>query len=419
MLSKVASAVVVLLVVVAGVGPAAATTAEIGSQPAQTAETCSFPVTATDATGTEVTVEEEPQRVVALGASTAQTLWDIGAREKVVGMPVNPTTAYLNGSANRTNIYQADGFTVATEQVVGLDPDLVLAPNVIPNESVQTLRGAGLTVYKFEFGNSLAGIYEKTNRTGGLVGACEEAEATVADTRERVNAIKQAVAGEERPRVLYTQGGGFVAGNGTFIHEVIETAGGDNVAANAGIEGYEQISNETVAARDPQWIIASNAALIPTGEPYASTTALQQNQTVDLDTTLLSQPAPRVVIPMTDIAQQLHPAAMQRANLSNATITAQPVAADGGNATVTETETAVATDGGVDETTAAELTSSDETAGGVSGETTTAGDATGTSGDNGSSGANGTETSSGNGPGFGVWVAVVALLGATLLARRT
>jgi iron complex transport system substrate-binding protein len=405
MLSKTASAAMVLLVVAAGIGPVAATTAELGSQPAQTAS-CSFPVTATDATGTEVTVENEPQRVVALGASTAQTLWEVGAKEKVVGLPVNPTTAYLNGSANRTDIYQADDFTVATEQVVGLEPDLVLAPNVIPNETVRILREAGLTVYKFDFGNSLAGVYEKTNRTGELVGACEGAAETVAATRERVNTIEQAVAGEERPRVLYAQGGGFVAGNGTFIHEIIETAGGDNVAANAGIEGYKQISNETVAARDPQWIIASDVSLIPTGEPYASTTAFQRNQTIGLNTTLLSQPAPRVVIPMTDIAQQLHPEAMQQANLSNTT-TAQPVAADGGNATATTaaaTGTAVATDGG---TPAGEPTETgiDETAVDASG------GATGTDA--------GTTTSSGSGPGFGVVVAVIALLGAALLARRT
>ncbi|WP_237561234.1 PGF-CTERM-anchored ABC transporter substrate-binding protein [Halococcus sediminicola] len=412
MFTKAASAAMVLLVVVAGVGPAAAT-AEMGSQPAQTAD-CSFPVTATDATGTEVTVEDEPQKVVALGASTAQTLWDIGAKEKVVGIPVNPTTAYLNGSTERTDIYQADEFSVATEEVVGLEPDLVLAPSVIPNESVAALRDAGLTVYKFEFGNSLSGIYEKTNQTGKLVGACEGARETVEATKTRVNAIEQAIEGEERPSVLYAQGGGFVAGNGTFIHEIIEAAGGENLAADVGIEGYERISNETVAAQDPDWIIASDASLVPAGEPYASTTALREDQVIALNTTLLSQPAPRVVIPMTEIARNLHPEAMQRANLSNTTTIEQVVEDNSSNASATsaETGTAVATDGGTpaDEPTADETERDENTVdnagSGATGETT--GTATG-----------GTETSSGSGPGFGVWAAVVALLGAALLARRT
>ena len=225
-----------------------------------------------------------------------------------------------------------------------------------------------------------------------------------------MNTIRQAVAGEDSPRVLYPQSGGFVAGNGTFIHEVMETAGGDNIAANAGIQGYQQMSNETIAERDPEWIIASDRAAIPAGEPYASTTAVQQDQIIVVDSNLISQSGPRIVTPMTEIAQQLHPEAMQTANLSNATVTEQPVAADGGNATV-GTETAVATDGGTAvETTAGETTPGDEMAGGDADGAATEGGATGTSGE--------TETTSGNGTGFGVVVAAVALLGAALLARR-
>lgn len=405
--------VLAVVLLTAGIGPATATNAQVGTVSAQVdGETCSFPVTATDATGTEVTVEDEPEQVVALGPSTAQTLWDVGAREKVVGLPVGPYTAYLNGSANRTDISQADGVTVATEQVVGAEPDLVLAPNIIPNETVETLRSAGLTVFKFGFGSSFADIYEKTNQTGRLVGTCEEAAETVESTRERVRTVREAVESEDSPRVLYPQSGGFVAGNGTFIHEVMETAGGDNIAANAGIQGYQQMSNETIAQRNPQWIVTANATAIPEGEPYASTTAVQQNQTVVVDSNLISQPGPRVVIPMTKIARQLHPEAMQQANLTNATVTAQPVAADGGNATA-GTETAVATDGSTPaETTVVETVVVNDSA-------TIAMDNVTDQASNGTAGSGAeTETTSGNGAGFGVWVAAVALLGAALLVRR-
>ncbi|ESS07711.1 MAG: hypothetical protein A07HB70_00253 [uncultured archaeon A07HB70] len=51
-----------------------------------TANGCTFPFSETDATGTEVTVDAPPDRVVTLGASAAQTMWEIdSAREKVVG----------------------------------------------------------------------------------------------------------------------------------------------------------------------------------------------------------------------------------------------------------------------------------------------------------------------------------------------
>ena len=151
MRSRLLSILLVAMVATAAVGPAATAT---GTRTAAATDTptaaatgpatadlaaqanCSFPTTATDATGTEVTVEGEPEEVVALGASTAQTLWEIGAREKVTGMPVDSTTASLAGSENRTGIYQADGFTVATDHLLGRhrepvgleDPGPILRP---------------------------------------------------------------------------------------------------------------------------------------------------------------------------------------------------------------------------------------------------------------------------------------------------
>jgi iron complex transport system substrate-binding protein len=405
MLTKTASAAMVLLVVIAGIGPAAATPAELGTQPAQTA-TCSFPVTATDATGTEVTVEDEPERVVTLQPSAAQTLWEIGAREKVVG--VSQYASFLEGADTRTNISGAGQQFVNVEAVVGLEPDLVLAPNTIPNATVETLRSAGVTVFKFDFANSFSDIYSKTNQTGQLVGACDGADRIVGAMQTRVETIRQVVQNESAPSALYLQTGSFVPGNGTFIGDVLTTGGAANLAASTGIQGYQAISAEVVANRSPEWILTSNRSVIPDGEPWASTTAVQQNQTLVVNPDYISQPAPRVILPLTEIARTLHPEAMQSAtlnetpigpaNLSANATTAQPVAADGGNASATTasgTATAAAADG---ETTAA-----------ASGGAATDG-ATGT--------AAGT-TSSGSGPGFGVGVAVVAVVGAALLVRRT
>jgi iron complex transport system substrate-binding protein len=402
MLSKTASAAMVLLVVAAGIGPVAATPAGLGSQPSQAAS-CSFPVTATDATGTDVTVEDEPERVVTLQPSAAQTLWEIGAREKVVG--VSQYASYLEGAETRTNISGAGQQFVNVEEVAGLDPDLVLAPNTIPNATVETLRNAGLTVFKLDFANSFADIYSKTNRTGQLVGACDGADRTVSAMQTRVKTIQQAVGNESAPSALYLQTGSFVPGNGTFIGDVLATGGAENLAASAGIQGYQKISAEVVANRSPEWIITSNRSVIPEQAPWTSTTAVQRNQTLVVNGSYISEPAPRVILPLTEIARTLHPEAIRSANLSATSIgpanrsvnatTAQSVAAGGGNATVTSAADATIEGTTLDEATDAAASGATETA------------------------ASGTTTSSGSGPAFGVTVAVLALIGVALLARRT
>ena len=438
------------MVATAAVGPAAAAT---GTQTAAATDTptaaaagpaadlaaqanCSFPTTATDATGTEVTVEGEPEEVVALGASTAQTLWEIGAREKVTGMPVDSTTASLAGSENRTGIYQADGFTVATEQVIGLDADLVLAANVIPNETVTALREAGLTVFKFDPANSLSGVYEKTELMGQFVGACAEADRVVDAMQTRVETVRAAVGNETQPSALYLLSGGFVAGNGSFIGDLLRTAGAENLAANANISSYQEISEEVIAERDPEWIVVSNRSFVPEGEPWASTTAVEEEQVVVVSANNISQAAPRVALPLTDLARAFHPDAIAAATLTNTTI-------GGANATPIEPTTAAttATETGTDETgtttatttaavaTTVEPTTSEspdattteavpetmtnESSDEVTAETT---ETSGANADTATSAATGTTTSSGSGPGFGAVIAVVAVLAGTLLA---
>jgi iron complex transport system substrate-binding protein len=417
MLPKTASAVMVVLVMVAGIGPVAASPAALGSQPAQTAD-CSFPVTATDATGTDVTIDEEPERIVTLQPSAAQTLWEIGARDKVVG--VSKYASYLDGAESRTNISGAGQQFVNVEKVTGLEPDLVLAPNTISNETVETLRGAGLTVFKFEFANSFTDIYSKTNQTGQLVGACDEAERTVSEMETRVDAIRQAVGNESAPGALYLQTGSFVPGNGTFIGDVLTTGGAENLAASEGIEGYQKISAEVVASQNVEWIVTSDRSIVPDEVPWSETTAVQRNQTLVVNGSYISEPAPRVILPLTEIARNLHPEAIQSANLSETSIgpanrsanatTAQPIAADGGTVTANagnsttsagDGATAAATDGN----------------GAADAATDAAGDATDAAATG--TAANATTTSSGSGPGFGATVAIVALLGAALLARRT
>jgi iron complex transport system substrate-binding protein len=406
-------------------GAAAPIAAQQGSQG------CSFPTTVTDATGTEVTLQEQPDRIVVLAPSDAQTLWAIGAREAVVGMPIGQYTAYLNGTQGKIDVVADDG-SVNTEQVVGLQPDVVFAASVTPNETVAQLRQAGLTVYSTDLATSIEDVYGVTERYGRLTGNCEDANETVSEMRTRVNEIENAVDESDQPPALYYFYN-FTAGQGTHINDVMETAGARNIAAQAGITDYEQISAEIVASRNPEWIVHPADSPVPQGQPYSSTAALEENQTVALRTNLIQQPAPRIVYPLTRLARALHPEAMNEANLSaidfssqagatnasgtdagaNATAgtdgtngtgtgTKAPVAADGGNATVSPTSTADVDAGGTGTTAS--------TAGeGAATEGTGSGTEAGTTGT-----ATTTETT---GPGFGLLGAVIALLAVALLAR--
>jgi iron complex transport system substrate-binding protein len=311
-----------------GAADAGAGSSVVGS-PAQT--DCSFPVSRTDATGANVTVTEDPDRVVVLAPSAAQTMWELNEEDSVVGLPTGPTTAYLEGSQNRTDVTNQDG-TVNQEQVVGLEPDLVLAPNIVDNDTVSQLREAGLTVYKVGFGNSLDSITTKVSLFGRFTGACDRAATVNGEFNASLEEIR-ANAPEDRPRVAYFFFN-FTTGSGTFIHEAVTTAGGDNIAANAGVEGYKPLNEEIVADRNPQWVVRPAGSPLPSGEPWDGTDAYVLGQTLTVDNNLISQPGPRVVQPMQ--------------NMSEAFQSTEQVATDTPTTTGTDTPT---TTGGMTETT--------------------------------------------------------------------
>ncbi len=209
---------------------------------------CEFPLEVTDATGETVTLEDPPDSVVALQPSDARTMFEIGAEDRLVGLPDNPATSDLE-MGDRTAV--TDGYEVLPERVVDLDPDLVVAANTTDGETIAQLRAAGLTVYQFDDAESIADVRDNVLTTGRLTGECDGAEATVDWMDEQLAIVDRALEGTDRPLAYYAMGDGYTAGSGTFIHDAMTTAGLEPVADRAGIEATGRSIPRRSSTRTP------------------------------------------------------------------------------------------------------------------------------------------------------------------------
>ncbi|MEZ3115887.1 PGF-CTERM-anchored ABC transporter substrate-binding protein [Halobaculum sp. MBLA0147] len=364
------------------------TSADHGSLAAVQETDCTFPVTRTDATGTEVTLEERPERVTTLQPSAAQTMWEIGGKSQVVGVSKNAD--YLAGADERTNISTGGFGGASVEKVVGTQPDLVLAPNLVRNETVRALRDAGLTVFKLSFAGTIDDVARKTTLIGRLTGNCAGAAEANAWMTANVEAAGEATADVERPTVLYPLPGQFVVGQGTFITEMLVAAGGENVFAGE-IAGYKEVNSETILAAQPDVVVfTDSSSYLAASEPFSQLEAVQAERTVQVNTNWMNQPAPRsVVYAVRNLTRGFHPDAAASATFPTRE---EAVAA---MATPTPTETATST--AVNDDPTPEPT--DDTA--TTTETT----------------QNDTETAT-TAPGLGAVVAVLSVTVAALLARR-
>ncbi len=143
------------------------------------------------------------------------------------------------------------------EEVVALEPDVIVASRFTNADTVALMTGAGIPVARTALENSALGNVPNILLLGYLVGAEAEAIELVDELEARMQFITDVLASDESPRVLSVSKwtSAYAAGSGSTEGGIIEQAGGINAAADSGIEGHQQVSIESIAAINPDVII--------------------------------------------------------------------------------------------------------------------------------------------------------------------
>lgn len=279
------------------------------------------PLTFVDGLGRTVTLTSTAQRIVSLAPSNTEILFAIGAGAQVVGRDEfsdYPAEAAalpaVGGSFGGYNL----------EQIVALEPDLVLAAEINTPEQVKALEDLGLTVYYLKNPATLEEMFATLTMVARFTGHEAEAEALVQALQARVQTVDKKLASvTEKPVVFYEidatdPNKPFSAGPGTFIDLLITRAGGINLTSVAGItDAYPQVGLEQIVSVDPQVILLGDAMWGVTVESVAARpgwdglTAVKEGRVLPFDDNLVSRPGPRLVDGLEALAKLLHPNAFK------------------------------------------------------------------------------------------------------------
>lgn len=275
-------------------------------------------LTFTDGLGREVTLDETPQRIISLAPSNTEILFAIGAGEQIVGRDA------LSDFPEEAKAVTDIGSTfeaLNTELIVSLEPDLVLAAEINTPEQVKQLEDLGLTVYYLKNPLTLEEMYANLELLAQITGHQEEASALVESLKARVAAVDEKIAPiSSRFSVFYELDATdpakpFTAGKGTFITQLIDRAGGYNIASD--LEGYPQMSLEQVVAADPAFIILGDARYGVSPESIAqrpgweNLSAVKNGNVLPFNDDLVSRPGPRLVDALEELAKMLRPELFQ------------------------------------------------------------------------------------------------------------
>lgn len=273
------------------------------------------PRTFTDGLNRQVTLAGGvASRIVSLAPSNTEILFAIGAGDQVVGR--DALSNFPEEVSNVTDIgstFEA----LNTELIVSLEPDLVLAAEINTPEQVKQFEDLGLTVYYLKNPTTLEGMYDNLELVAQMTGHQQEAAALIESLKERVAAVDEKIAPiSSRPGVFYELDATdpakpYTAGKGTFITQLIDRAGGYNIASE--LEGYPQMSLEQVVAADPAFIILGDARYGITPESIAqrpgwgNLSAVKNGKVLPFNDDLVSRPGPRLVDALEELAKLLRP----------------------------------------------------------------------------------------------------------------
>jgi iron complex transport system substrate-binding protein len=258
-----------------------------------------------DDLGRLVAINGTPQRIVSLAPSNTEILFALGLGEKVVG--VTDWCDYPPEALEKGKVGSYD--TPDIEKIVALTPDLILVAYGTTMDVINNLVGLGLTVFGIKT-TDLDDLLNDIRRIGEITDKEIEAQALTSEMENRIQAVTDETSElEEGPRVFYIVWHDplWTAGSGTFIHELIEKAGGVNICQN--ITGYTTISIEEVVARNPEVIITSEWSYdwAQNATELASTNASQTGRIYTCDDNLVQRPGPRLVEGLDWFAYFIHP----------------------------------------------------------------------------------------------------------------
>ncbi len=222
---------------------------------------CAVPVLAegpavavTDMMGREIALDAPVTRIVALTAADCEILCALGCEDVLVGR--GEYCDYPASVLDKPSVQS--GYETNLEQIIALQPQVVLMGTMAQSvEQVEALEQAGIRVVVSDAQN-IEGVYTAIRMIGALTGKDAEAEAIVADMQagfaeiaEKARDTGKTVYFEVQP----LQWGLWAAGKGTFMDEIAGLCGLTNIFAD--MDGWVEVSEETVLARNPDYIVTT------------------------------------------------------------------------------------------------------------------------------------------------------------------
>ena len=238
-----------------------------GCQPTKTENsTATNGIIVTDADGKTVEIKDN-SRIVTVGTAITETVFALGAGEKVVGVD-NPSTEYIAEAKNKPKVGSRTALNA--EGILSLKPTLLITTSdAKPAQVLEQLRNSGVSILSLTPDYTVETVKSKIQTIGKALNSEAKAEKINEKIDEQIsetNEILQNV--KEKPKVMFVGRGpnmpnATMSGAGTTIDEMIKLAGGTNPFTD--FTGFREMTDEAVVAAQPDIILMTEKSFERSG----------------------------------------------------------------------------------------------------------------------------------------------------------
>ena len=273
------------------------------------------PRTFVDDLGRKLYLAKVPKRIISLAPSITEILFALGLNEEIVGV-----TEFCDFPPQALEKPKVGYSHPNLESIVALQPDLVLVPKSFMRvDLLQKLEQLKIPTFVLE-PHTVEDIMAHIQMLGRMVGRSQEGNEETAVLRKQVSSLSQELEGLPRPTMLYVLNSEplITVGPGSFIHHLIELAGGRNAAEEARTP-YPRLTMEEVIRQNPEYLVFPVGRFegIPQSEQeswkrWDTLNAVKHNRLFQVQSDLLNRPGPRIIDGLKQLVNILHPEVFQQ-----------------------------------------------------------------------------------------------------------
>ena len=269
-----------------------------------------------DREGFELSLPDEINRIITIGAASAEIIVALGLGEKIVAVDMWSSDVVGLPADVSTDL---DMMNLNAEFVISLMPDVIFVTDMVRaggmDDPLAPVSATGISVIYMPMSESLDEIMEDIFFIAAVLDRYETGEAIVLDMQARINEVRETAARITTTRTVFFEISPapwiISFGYDTFLNEMIELVGATNIFGDQA--GWFSVSAEDLLMLNPDVILTSTDFLDdPIGEiasrpGFDSLLAVQNGNVHLINANHSSRPSHKITLALREIAVAVFP----------------------------------------------------------------------------------------------------------------